>query len=714
LTAPAAARTTFLDRFLALLPLLLVLLALLSLLFWEAAIRKTPTIFGDELEWSQISRSIAATGHAARRGEPISFKSLYAFLIAPLWWIHSTGAAYAAIKYLNTIVMALAAVPTFLIARTMVPKRDAVVAALAAICTSALFYAGYILPEVLAYPTFALCAWASIRALAGGGRRWVVGAIVLDVLATQVRGELIVVPAALALAAIVLWVVGPRGQRLRSGWGRYDYLGAALLTIGALIVLNELFSPHAQQWATVTRLWKGRMWSLGFNAASAFTIGLGLLPVVGGLASLWLPERRRDPNWRAFAAFTGAAVVTVWTYTAIKAAYLSTVFATRVEERNLIYLGPLLIAGTVVWLRSQRRWLPGTLAAWAFATWLVLYYGYQLDYPYFEAPGYGVATMANRSWHWDQPAIRRALIVAALILLAIVLLLHVSRVGVRTKRAIVLAAAALTVTWMLAGEITSARGAATQSRAYAANLPTPFDWIDRTTHGSPVTFLGENISTGQALGVNLLEFWNRSVHHIWSLDGTAPNPGPTLTPDLLNRKGALSHDPGLEYVVATDRVNVIGPLAASRRGLTLRRIAHHPWRLHDAEYGVSDDGWISGSTDDPVADGTYAYFGPETRVGRLHIDISRAGFCATGAPPTHVTVRVGPLALNEQRAPEVARATFVKRFVLHNCTTVPLTVKIAPPLAVEVHADPTVRPSDYGISESRELGAQVGFSFTKR
>jgi hypothetical protein len=35
-------------------------------------------------------------------------------------------------------------------------------------------------------------------------------------------------------------------------------------------------------------------------------------------------------------------------------------------------------------------------------------------------------------------------------------------------------------------------------------------------------------------------------------------------------------------------------------------------------------------------------------------------------------------------------------------------------VAVVVTADPTFRPSDYGISDSRELGAQVGFSFTPK
>ena len=62
---------------------------MLSFYFVEAWSRKTPWVFTDELEWTQISRSIAATGHAARRGEPIYFKSIYAYAIAPFWWIHS-------------------------------------------------------------------------------------------------------------------------------------------------------------------------------------------------------------------------------------------------------------------------------------------------------------------------------------------------------------------------------------------------------------------------------------------------------------------------------------------------------------------------------------------------------------------------------------------------------------------------------------------------
>ncbi len=62
----------------------------------EASLRRTPWLFTDELEWTQLSRAIASTGHAARRTEPHPFESFYSFLIAPAWWIHSTASAYAA------------------------------------------------------------------------------------------------------------------------------------------------------------------------------------------------------------------------------------------------------------------------------------------------------------------------------------------------------------------------------------------------------------------------------------------------------------------------------------------------------------------------------------------------------------------------------------------------------------------------------------------
>ena len=121
------------DRAFALIPVAALAAAILTFYFVEAWLRKTPWVFTDEEEWTQISRAIAATGHAARRGQPIYFQSLYVYVIAPVWWIHSTASAYAALKYLNAVVMSLAAVPTYLLARYYVTTRTAVAVAVLAV-----------------------------------------------------------------------------------------------------------------------------------------------------------------------------------------------------------------------------------------------------------------------------------------------------------------------------------------------------------------------------------------------------------------------------------------------------------------------------------------------------------------------------------------------------------------------------------------------------
>ncbi len=104
-----------------------------------------------------------------------------------MWAFHDTGSAYTAAKYLNVVVMASAAIPVYLIARRLVSPRASVIAALGSICTSALFYAPLLLPEVPAYPTFLWFAYVSIRALEGGSRRWIAAAVVLAVVSVEVR-----------------------------------------------------------------------------------------------------------------------------------------------------------------------------------------------------------------------------------------------------------------------------------------------------------------------------------------------------------------------------------------------------------------------------------------------------------------------------------------------------------------------------------------------
>ena len=189
-------------------------LALVILIFYwvEASLRKTPWLFTDELEWSQLSRAIAGTGHAARRGEPHSFESLYSFLIAPAWWIHSTATAYAAIKYLNAVVMCLTALPAYGLARTLLPRRTSIVVALLSIAIPAMAYATSIVPEPLAYLWFTTAALLAVKALARPRPWTVAGAVLLAGGGVFVRLEFVVLPASLVLAAAATWVDPPLGE----------------------------------------------------------------------------------------------------------------------------------------------------------------------------------------------------------------------------------------------------------------------------------------------------------------------------------------------------------------------------------------------------------------------------------------------------------------------------------------------------------------------
>ena len=114
------------------------------------------------------------------------------------------------------------------------------------------------------------------------------------------------------------------------------------------------------------------MLDYGLWAAGALTIGLGIVPTIAGLASIVRPRgEEREPGVQALAVVTLAAVGVFGFYTAVKAAYLSTVFATLTLERNLIYLAPILFAGTALFFqrRGGRSW--AIVAAGGFVLYLV-------------------------------------------------------------------------------------------------------------------------------------------------------------------------------------------------------------------------------------------------------------------------------------------------------------------------------------------------------
>ena len=661
-------------------------LALAVLIFYwvEASLRKTPWLFTDELEWSQLSRAIASTGHAARRGEAHSFESLYSFLIAPAWWIHSTAAAYAAIKYLNAVVMCLTAIPAYVLARMLVTRRAAIVVALLSIAIPAMSYATSIVPEPLAYLWFTTAALFAVRALAAPGVRRSIPAVLLAAGGVLVRLEFVVLPAALVLAAAATWLLARR-ERLTLVRIAVACTGLAVFAY----LFNVLLVERVQSW-TFGQYFNHDTVTQGGLAAGALAIGLGMLPVIGGVASLWLPERFGDGAYRAFAVYLGASIVTVCVYTAAKAAYLVGNLEPRIEERNLFYLSPLLLAGTALCFESRKlNWLLVDAAA---VLALVIAWSGKLivGAPYFEAPGLSIPTLVNRDFRWDVNDLHVVLIAAVLVSLILLALRH--------RRGVALVAVGLTAAWLLTGEIYATHGNTDYSHVFAQTLPAPRTWVDDAVHGKKVTFLAQSVTDPNPLW--LTEFWNRRLDGVGALNGVAPGPGPIFAPGLESTDGRLSDYQGNPYTLAAAGVRLAAPAVAQRDGFTLYRTPT-TWHLLDEQQNVYSDGWAT----TPIL---YTYFRPGGS-GVLTVSLSRSAYTGPG-PAGHATIRVGPVMLDANGTPVLAHATTVCHAVVRNGRLTKIRVPVAAtPVTVAVDVTPTFStPTD-----SRLLAAQPGFRFDR-
>jgi hypothetical protein len=702
---------------------LLVALPLASLYFWIAVVycfeawkRATPWLFTDELEFTQLSRSIAATGHAARRGEPHSIRSLYTVFTAIFWRIDDVATAFAAIKYADTLVMAAVVFPTYFLARIVVGRTPALFAAAGAAAVPALAYSSWIVEETLAYPYAALCFFLIAKALIVRSRGWVIAAVVATAVAPLVRGELSVISIAFGIALLGMWWSSERAKRRRAGWSVADWIGCLTICAGIAIFGSGLLSRHVQAWYDVTTYYKHRLFIFGDWATGSLAIGMGVVPVILGLAALWrLPGERPTRELRAFRSVALGGIAAVWMYTAIKAAYLSLVFATRVEERNVIYITPLLFVGAAVVLERRRVNLWALAAATAYTMYVALgvplFIGNGL---YSDALGLAVFQQANRYFLFSTGDARLVTGLVAVVGITLVLTaVHVRSRGIAGAAAVVAAVGMLA--WGFTAEFAAAVGNITVSRDIRPTIGEPFTWVDDATHLKPTLYLAQGVTDQNSEW--LLEFWNRSITTVSSLDGTIGGPGPAGAPNITPHGNIYwtehANDVGKVFDYAVEDwpcIDFAGTLVQSHfynAGGTQR-----PWRLIQLTkpnrlravcVGIYSDGW-SGPNDS-----TYFRFVARHR-GWLRITLNRQGF-----PGSPVDLQLAAIALDASgREPivgSILRHEVVR--IRTNRTTTVWVPTPARPFALRAVVENKFTP---GNGDGRTLGALVGYQWhlTKR
>ena len=712
-------RASLADRLLAAVPLTSVYLWLSLVYCVEAWKRVTPWLFTDELEMSQISRAIAATGHPARRGAPYHFRSLYTIMIAPFWYIDDVARAFSTIKYFDVFVMTSVVFPTYFLARLLVPRGWALFAATGAAALPSLAYSSWIVEETLAYPYSALCFFLIVKALVEKRRGWIAAAIAATVVAPLVRGELIVLPIILAIGLIFTAWSSERGAAIRASWSTGDYVGVFTLAFGAVFVISALVSHHSQQWYSVTTYYKHRIVVLGDWAAGSLAIGMGLIPFVVGLAALFAaPGEPRSRPVRIYRSVAAAGIIGFALYTGMKAAYLSTVFATRVEERNLIYIAPLLFVGTALVLDRRRVNLLALGAAGLYGLYLVVGTPFQMGVQlYSDALGFSILQQANR-YYALTPATAQWVLIAILVG---GLLLVVARTYERLGLAAAGIGAALAlaiVAWNVTGQISAAAGNVSIANTTGDILRHPYTWVDDVARGKPTLYLAQGVADQRSEWE--LEFWNRSINTFSSLDGTLDGPGPSGAPNIAP-DGRLywSESPAapgrtFDYAVedwpCIDFAGTVaathfyrGPAANMLRQWKLVRLTR-PNRLRAACSGIYSDGWTG------VNDSTYFRFKSNGR-GWLRITISRQNW-----PGSPVHVQFGSVR-SEFKQPAIGRV-FSERsvFVKKGRTTVVWLRTPAQRFGARVVVDRKFVPRDIDprSSDPRVLGAQVDYRFFRK
>jgi hypothetical protein len=319
-----------------------------------------PWIMVDELIYSDLAKSFADTGRFLIRGEETgAYGFVYPLLISPAWAIFdSMPTVYGAAKAINALVMSLAAVPAYFLARRVLSRPWALFGAALTVSVPPMLYTGMLMTENVFYPVFLLVALAMVVWLERPSAMRLTMLLAATLLAFLTRAQAIAfLPAFLtapffvsgrralrefapiyvltAVGAIGLFVVQlGRGSSVLGILGAYEVAGRTTYTAGDVL------------------LWLFRHWS-------ELVLALGVVPfaalVLLALTARGLPRPER--------AFVAAAVTLSFWFVLVVATFASKQVL-RVEERDMFYVTPLFLVALLLWVeRGAPRPRSAALAA---------------------------------------------------------------------------------------------------------------------------------------------------------------------------------------------------------------------------------------------------------------------------------------------------------------------------------------------------------------
>ena len=565
---------------------------------WALARRvMAPWIMVDELVYSELAKSFAATGHFLIRGQHHgSFGFVYPILISPAWKLFSSVSdAYAAAKVIGSVAMSLTAIPSYFLARRVLRPLPSLLAALLAVAVPSMLYTGTLMTETVFYPLFVCVGLALVLALEQPTvlRQLVLLGVCL--LAFLTRTQSVVLLPALATAPLLLGSVERKVRRTISAFAVL-YGVTVVAVVGAIVVElargrspYDLLGSYSVTGHAHYRVGDVLRWLL-YHVAE-LDLYLGILPFA---ALLVLAVTARSLDRRARIFVVAALSLSGWLVLEVAAFASRVPIPPRVEERNLFYVAPLFLIALLLWIeRGMPRPARAAAISAALAAALpgVLPYDRLIDTPA-ESD-----TLALMPLWWLQEHVITMSEVALVVVVAAVLL---ATALLATPPRWAYALPALVLAWFVFASERVDDFDHGFVHVPAAVLSTAIGgkpgWVDRRVGDrARVDF----VWSGAPLEVNALwenEFFNRSIKRVYDLGPPAPGGLPESRVVRRDDGTLLLHGRPVRvrYVLAAAQAHLGGDVIArdSRTGLVLLRT---DGTLRRPVSGLYPDGW-SGPT----------------------------------------------------------------------------------------------------------------------
>lgn len=661
----------------------------------------SPWIFSDELLFSELAKSLAATGHFAIRENAGSggFGVVYPALISPAWALfQKVPTAYEVAKGINAVVMSLAAVPVYLLARRLVGSALALGAAVLALALPGMVYTSTIMTENAFYPVFLFWVLAVVLALERPTVLRQLAAVGVTFLAYMTRNQAAVLVPALVTAIVLLVLLeassdergfaaaaGRRAAAFAATWATLlagvgvffaVEVGSKGKTVSSAVLGGYSVLTESSYSVHETARWF--LYHLG-----ELDLAVGVLPFAAFVFFVAVALRRTPPSRQA-RVFAAVALSACFWLTLAVAAFATTPYGHQILERNLFYVEPLFMVALVAWAGGI---LPRAPSLTAVAGLIAATLAGVVPYDSFLTPN-EVANAFGILPLW-RAVIRGFVAPSHLSEVVILAALAAGLVFVLLPRRALLVAPALVLVYLsFANSPVEGRISQASSESRHGGVQVRRDWIDQAVGTTKPRVAA--IWSG-APGLNFVtlwdnEFFNRSVGPVYNLHG-APDglPQETITIDPNN---FLRHTNGTAvraaYVLTDASLQVAGPTVASDPGLgmTLYRVGG-PVRVVGQTQGISPDKWSGPSvhyTRYPCLRGT--------------LSVTLAGYRPLQAHPVTVVATSSTRKLGRIVVPPGARRTL----------NVPLSPERGYCL-VNFSISPTVVPAEVlGNKDTRELG----------